>query len=283
MLEIYLPSGRSDVRIHQVTADAMSSLYNAQKYKLPDLFVDTLQRFTNVNLREMYLEDFRYMIAMFDKNSWPQSHRMFEWRCSMNYFVDMQGMTHYERPHGRKYVEVPCKLLNTEDVMRHKVIEHKWRDLPEGLRHPTVGRWIEAELLSETMDRTIVTNAMYIDSDLSLDQTIDYVNPSEVINAGQYVYISCELETTHKCNRCFRTYKYKNAINILGFFRVYSDTSMMNMTLDLASAKNIYVPDDITINKLLYWHSAYVQDKQRAEEARALAKAAGRGRGGRGG
>lgn len=278
MLEIYLPSGRSDVRIMQVTADAMSSLFNAQKHKLPELFVDTLQRFTNVRIRDMYLEDFRYMLAMIDRNSWPQSHRLYEWRCTQAFFVDMRGERYYDRPRGRKFVEVECNLLNTEEVMRQKIVTHKWRDLPQGLRHPTVQRWIDAELLAETEDRTQVMNAMYIDSDIPLAQTLEYASPVELLNASNYVYVSCELETTHKCNRCFRTYTYKSPIDILGYFRVFSDTSMMNMTLDLASAKNIYVPDDITINKLLYWHSAYVHDKNKAEEQRALAKAAQKGR-----
>lgn len=270
MLEIYLPSGRTDVRIQQVTADAMSSLYNAQKYKLPELFVDTLQRFTNVRIRDMYLEDFRYMVAMFDSNSWPKAHRLFEWRCTQDFFVDMRGERHYERPRGRKFVEVPCNMLNTEEVSKQRVIEHKWYAMPKGVRHPTVQRWIEAELLAETHERTQVMNALYVDSDLSLEETILYTYPAELLYAGSFEYISCELETTHKCNRCFRTYKHKSPINLLGYLRVYSDTSMNNMTLDLASAKNIYVPDDININKLLYWHSAYVHDKNKAEEARAL-------------
>ncbi len=278
MLEIYLPSGRTDVRIKQITADVMSSLYNAQKYRLPDLFVDTLQRFTNVDLRSMYLEDFRYMVAMFDRNSWPQSHRMYEWRCTQPFFVDMKGNRHYERPQGRKFVEVPCELLNTEEVRSQRVIEHKWQPMPPGLRHPTVQRWIDAEILAETVCRDLVMHGMYIDSDLPLDQTLEYASPMELLNAANFVFVSCEVETTHTCNRCFRKYKYKNPIDILGYFRVYSDTSMMNMTLDLASAKGIYVPDDITINKLLYWHSAYVQDRNKAAEARALAKAANKGR-----
>lgn len=278
MLEIYLPSGRSDCRISQITADAMSSLFNAQKHKLPELFVDTLQRFTNVKVREMYLEDFRYMLAMFDRNSWPQSHRLYEWRCTTPFFVDMRGERYYDRPRGCKFVEVDCGLLNTEEVMRQRIVQHKWRDLPRGLRHPTVQRWIDAELLAEHENRTQVMNAMYIDSDIPLAQTLEYADPIELLNASNYVYVSCELETTHKCNRCFRTYTYKSPIDILGYFRVFSDTSMMNMTLDLASAKNIYVPDDITINKLLYWHSAYVHDKNKAEEQRALALAAQRGR-----
>lgn len=280
MLEIYLPSGRTDVRIMQVTADAMSSLFNAQKHGLPELFVDTLQRFTNVRIRDMYLEDFRYMLAMIDRNSWPQSHRLYEWRCTQAFYVDMRGERYYERPTGCKFVEVDCNLLNTEEVMRQKVVTHKWRELPKGLRHPTVQRWIEAEILAEDddCDRTQVMNAMYIDSDIPLAQTLEYADPVELVEASQYQFISCELETTHKCNRCFRTYVYKSPINILGYLRVFSDTSMMNMTLDLASAKNIYVPDDITINKLLYWHSAYVHDKNKAEEARALALAAQRGR-----
>ncbi len=274
-----MPSGRSGVRIGMITADVMGSLYNAQKYRLPDLFIDTLQNFTNVDIRTMYMEDFRMLVAWFDRNSWPQSHRTYEWRCKKKFYSAMNGERFYERPRGRKYIEVECNMLNTEDVMKHRVISHPWRDPRPGCRHPTVQRWAEYETLAETFDPTLAQAALYMDSDLSLEDTIKYSSPRDLMYAGIDPYISCEIETKHKCNKCFREYVYTNPIDILGYLRVFTETSMMNMTLDLASVNKLYVPDDITINKLLYWHSSYIQDKQKAEEALAIARAAkGRGK-----
>lgn len=275
MLEIYLPSGRSDVRIEKISADFMSSLYNAQKYKLPELLVDTLNHFTNVNIREMYLEDFRYMLAMFDKDSWPTSHRMYEWRCTRPFYVDMKHERHYTRPLDRVYHEVQCNMLNTEEVSKFRVKTNKWQDMPRGLRHPTVQRWIEAYTLSEDIG-DIALQAMYIDSDLSILDTIANTDPDEMMNVANYAFEICELETTFKCGKCFRTYTQSTPIDLLGYLRTYSDTSMMNITLDLTTNKGAYVPDDIKIGKLLYWHSCFIKDMQRAKEEAALKRGKGR-------
>ena len=267
------------MRIKKITSDFMSSLYNAQKYKLPELLVDTLNHFTNVDIRQMYLEDFRYMLAMFDKNSWPVSHRMYEWRCTRPFYVDMRHNRHYTRPLDRQYHEIECDMLNTEEVSKFKVVTNEWRkDLPKGLRHPTVQRWIEAYILSE--DETvgkIAFDAMYIDSDLNIIDTINNTDPDEMIRAAQYQFAICELETTFKCGRCGRTYVQRSPVDFLSYLRTYSDTSMMNMTLDLTSNKGTYIPDDVSIEKLLYWHSCFLKDLQRAKEEAAL-KAAAKGR-----
>lgn len=269
MLEISLPSGRSDVRIKKISADYMTGLYNAQKYKLPDLLVDTLAHFTNVNIRDMYLEDFRYMLAMFDKDSWPRSHRMYEWRCTQPFFVDMQGKRHYKRPLDRMSNEVECNMLNTEEVSKFRTVTNKWRDMPQGLCHPTVARWIEAYVLSEEIG-DIALQAMYIDSDLSIRDTINNTPPDELMRAAQHMFEICELETTFKCGRCFREYTQRTPVDLLGYLRTYSDTSMMNMTMDLTTNKGAYIPDDILIGKLLYWHSCFIKDMQRAKEEAAL-------------
>lgn len=269
MLEIYLPSGRKDARINQITANHMNSLYNAQKYKLPELLADTLQHFTNIKVREMLLEDFRYMLAMFDKDSWIVSHRMYEWRCESDFYVDATHNRYYQRPVGRKYHVVKCNRLNTEEVSKFRVVGNPWRKLPNGLRHPTVQRWIEAVELAET-EGDVAFKAMWIDSDLSLDATLDNTSPEELMFAERHMFASCELETEFKCGNCFRTYKQRSQIDLLNFFRVHSSTSMMNMALDLTTSKGAYIPDDIPIAKLLYWHSCFIKDKQRAEEERLL-------------
>lgn len=269
MLEISLPSGRPDVRIKKVTSDFMTGLYNAQKYKLPHLLVDTLNHFTDANIREMYLEDFRYMLAMFDKDSWPRSHRMYEWRCTRPYYIDMRGERFYTRPLDRTYQELQCNMLNTEEVSKFRTVTNKWRTMPQGLRHPTVQRWIEAYVLSESIG-PIALQAMYIDSDLSLEDTIANTPPDELMNVIPHMFEICELETTFKCGRCFRSYTQRTSVDLLGYLRVYSDASMMNMSMDLTTNKGSYIPDDITIEKLLYWHSCFIKDMQRAKEEAAL-------------
>lgn len=270
MLEIYLPSGRSDTRIDKITADSMSSLYNAQKYKLPDLLVDTLARFTNIDIRSMYLEDFRYMLAMFDRDSWPTSHRTYEWRCVQNFFVDMTGNRYYTKPKGKISRSIPCDMLNTEEVSKYRVVTNKWQQPPQGLCNPTVSRWIEAYTASEDIG-SIALTAMYIDSDLSIIDTLNNISPDELMRASSYAWSICELETTFKCGRCFREYVQRTPIDLLGYLRTFSDTSMMNMSMDLTTSKGAYIPDNIPISKLLYWHSCFLKDLQKAKEEAAMA------------
>lgn len=279
MLEIQLPSGRTDVRIEKTfTLDKMASLHNAQKYTLPEVFVKTLQHFTNVDLKEMLLEDFRYFIAMFEKSSWPDSHRSYEWRCTTPYYLDMRHNIHFVRPQRKKFVEVPCNKLNTEEIARQQIQEYPWREMPAGYKHPTVAKWIEHFTLIEEYGEKIAEAAMWLDSDVDLKTTLKHSSLSEILGAGKYAFRICALKTVFKCNHCMRVYETIQPFEILNHLRTYSDQSMMNMTLDLAASNNIYVPDDAPLMKLLYWYSCYIKDLNNAKEERAKQLSLKRGR-----
>lgn len=278
MLEIALPSGRTDVRIErQFTIDYMPSLYNAQKYVLPEMFVKTLQHFTNVDLMEMLLEDFRLFILMFEKNSWPDSHRIYNWRCTLPFYITGDGQRHYSRPPRRRSREIDCNKLNTEEIARQKIIQNRWQEMPEGFRHPTVRRWVEHFDLVEKYGNDAEA-AIWIDSDVDLETTIKLSSLSTLRKARKLSFRICELETRFKCNHCLREYTSRQPIEILGHLRTYSDQSMMNMSLDLAASNKIYFPDDGTLMKLLYWYSCYIKDRNAADEERRKQIAAKRGR-----
>jgi hypothetical protein len=280
MLEIALPSGRVDVRIEkQFTVNHMPSLYNAQKYVLPEMFVKTLQHFTNVDLMDMLLEDFRYFILMFEKSSWPESHRIYEWRCVMPFYVTGRGERLYDRPPRIRSREVECNKLNTEEVARQQIKVYPWRKMPEGFKHPTVRRWIEHFDLVDKYGNDAEA-AIWIDSDADLETTIRMSSLSDLRRAKKVSFRICELETKFKCNHCLRQYTTLQPIEILGHLRTYSDQSLMNMSLDLAASNKIYFPDDGALMKLLYWYSCYIKDRNAAEEERRKLDAI-RKRGGR--
>ena len=188
----------------------------------------------------------------------------------------MRGERFYTRPLDRTYHELQCNMLNTEEVSKFRTVTNKWRAMPTGLRHPTVQRWADAYVLSETVG-PVALQAMYIDSDLSIEDTIANTPPDELMNVSKHVFEICELETTFKCNRCFRTYTQRTAVDLLSYLRVYSDASMMNMSMDLTTNKGTYIPDNIPIEKLLYWHSCFIKDMQRAKEEAALQKSKRKG------
>ncbi|WOL24365.1 hypothetical protein fHeYen902_019c [Yersinia phage fHe-Yen9-02] len=268
MLEIQLPSGRVDASIKPFTADAMASLYNASHYKQPQLFVNTIQRFVTVDLFSMYLEDFRYLIALMDKDSWLEGFRLYEWRCTKPFYVDCSGTRSLERPSGRKFRSIDCDMLNSTEAARQRIKTEKWRTLPEGVRHPTVQHWIEAEELAEEYGE-LAYHAMWVDSDLPVVQTLARTSIADLMYASNFIYSVCSVVTVFKCNRCFREYTHEAPIEILNFLRVYSAESMMNMTLDITKADKIYIPEDVPLRKLLYWHSCFLKDKQAEAEAKA--------------
>lgn len=277
MLEIELPSGRSDVVLTHVLTGHMMQIYNAQKYELPEMFVGAIQKLINVDIKTLFLEDFRYLLAMIDKISWTESHRIYEWRCVRPYYVTYDNERHMERPVGRRYDVVDCNSLNTEEIPRIKLTMGKWRTLPYGMRHPTVGRWLEAQKLSET-EGDICFDAMWADSDLPLSQTIDLLSPSDLMEIRMHKYVICELSVNFRCNTCLRRYTYDHALNLLNFLRVYSEQSMMNMTNDMAVHRKIFCPDDMPLNKLLYWHGLLVKELQKKAEDKQKRDAISRGR-----
>lgn len=278
MLEIALPSGRVDVRIEkQFTIDYMPSLHNAQKYILPEMFVSTLQHFTNVDLMDMLLEDFRYFILMFEKSSWPESHRIYNWRCVLPFYIASGGERHYTRPPRIRSREIECNKLNTEEIAHQKIKIKPWQKMPEGFKHPTVRRWLEHFDLVEKYGATAEA-AIWIDSDVDLETTIKLSSLTQLVKAKQVSFRVCELETKFKCNHCLRQYTSAQPIEILNHLRTYSDQSLMNMSLDLAASNKIYFPDDGALMKLLYWYSCYIKDRNAADEERRKRLAARGGR-----
>ncbi len=268
MIEIALPSGRTDVILNHLNVAHLTPLYNAQHYSLAHTFIKTIQQVINVDLMQMYLEDFRYLLAMIDKISWTQGHRVFEWRCTNPYYVTYDNQRHYEVPRGRRFKQVDCNSLNTEEISNMRVVNNKWKKLPTGMVHPTVARWIQAQDACETIG-DIAFDVMWIDSDLSIEETLDAVPYRDILEVRAHKYSICECVSNFKCNICLRKYENRQPLELLNFLRVYSETSIMNMTHDLAVHRKILVPDDMTVKKLFYWHGLLLKDLQHAAEERA--------------
>lgn len=271
-IEVFLPSGREDVSIGQVLCSSMRSLYNAVTYKQPRVLVRELAKYVSVDLESMLLEDFRYLLAMFDRTSWTESHRMYEWRCTSVYHLDADGYPHLAKPLDRRTRPVDCNMLNTEEVPNARVITQPMRTLPEGFHHPRVSHYLDyCDLRDEYGD--LAEYAMWIASDTPLAETLQHVSLEQLAQAKGVMYSICDVETKLKCNRCMREYTIHKPLDILSFLRVYNDKAMMDMALNLSTVLNIYMPDDAPLSKLLYWHSCYVKDKAEAEEAKRVREA----------
>lgn len=277
MIELELPSGRKDVILTHPTIALLTPLYNAQHYTLAHTFIRAIQQIVNVDLNKMLLEDFRYLLAMIDKICWTQGHRIFEWRCTSPYYVTYDNERHYTPPKNRRYDVRDCGTLNTEEIFNTRVVTNKWRELPEGLVYPTVERWLEAHDKLDDLG-PVVFDVMWIDSDLSIEQTLNVAPYSDILHARQNKYEICECVSKFKCSTCLRMYDNRQPLDLLNFLRVYSETSVMNMTHDLAVHRKTLVPDTMTIKNLLYWHGMLIKDLQKAAEEAAKKKSQRRGR-----
>lgn len=277
MIELELVSGRKDVILTHPTIAHMTPLYNAQHYTLAHTFIRAIQQIVNVDLNTMYLEDFRYLLAMIDKICWTQGHRIFEWRCTSPYYVTYDNERHYSPPLNRRFDTVECNTLNSEEIFNTKVITNKWKTLPTGMVHPTVARWLEAHDLLDELG-PIVFDAMWIDSDMDLKRTVELATYKDIMEVRVNKYEICECVSQFKCSICLRQYKNRQPLDLLNFLRVYSETSIMNMTHDLAVHRKTLVPDTMTIKNLLYWHGMLIKDLQKAAEEAAKKASQRRGR-----
>lgn len=276
MLEVQLLSGRADVTVQQIHTRSMSAFYNANKYKLARQLVLTLNSYVNLDLFSMLLEDFKYLCALIDKDSWPEGFRTYEWRCAQPFHVDVLRNMYLDKPSHIATKPIPCKRLNTEEVRDQRIITDPFYELPEGYKWPTVLDWVEANDLEEQYGQ-LAQDAMWIDSDLSIADTLKYTSMEDLMGSRQYQNSLVNVRTVLKCAACVRRYTDISPLNPIGFFRTNSDKAMMDMSLNLTSALDSYIPDDMPIKKFLYWYSCYVKDKNEAEEARRLAEAKKRG------
>lgn len=269
-------SGRSDVTVGQIHTRSMSSLYNVNKYKLARQLVLTLNSYINIDLFDILFEDFKYLCALIDKDSWPEGFRTYEWRCTQPFYVDILRNMYLDKPTDISTKPIPCRRLNTEEVRDQRIVTEKFYDLPEGYRWPTVRSWVEANDLEEEFGQ-LAYDAMWIDSDLSVADTLKYVPFEDILGSKQHQTSLVNIRTVLKCGSCSRRYTDISPLNPLGFFKTNSDKAMMDMSLNLTAALDSYIPDDMPIKKFLYWYSCYVKDKNEAEEARRLAEAKKRG------
>lgn len=268
-IEVFLPVSKTEISIGKIKCSSMASLYNAVKYEQPRILVRELSKYTNADIPNMLLEDFRYLIAMFDKTSWPESHRMYEWRCSNIYHLDNDGFPHLDKPTDCYTKPVQCSVLNTEEIPRVRVEVNPAHELPEGFHHPRVSHFLDYCDLKDTYG-ALAEYAMWIDSDKTLADTLATCSYDDLVRAKNIMYTICEVVIPLTCNRCRKKYTVRNPLDILDFLRVMSDQSMMDMMLNLVNAMSVYLPDDAELAKLLYWHSCYIKDKNAAEEKRRL-------------
>lgn len=274
-LEIDLPSGRDGVRIAPLTLTVMSALYNASKYELPAVLIDALQPYINVPILDLLEEDFKQVLAWFDKASYPETLRNYNWRCTQPYWADAQNNIEYENPKSQDFKLFECNTLNSEQVRDFKVTTAQISELPEYMKWPTVRDMLECyTAIDEGHSPKIAEAAKWFNHEGSVSERIIHMTMTDVININHKRRSCVNIRTSFKCNCCGRKYSHFAPLNPLKFLRTYSPQSVMDMSWNLTSFLDAYIPDDAPLMKFLYWHGCYVKDKNEAEERKRLAAAA---------
>lgn len=243
-----------EVSVTKLKVSAMEDIYTAYKQKSVDLLCDALQPYVGTDLLSMAEPDFIYLLAVIDKSSYPESTRDFEWHCHA--VVDGKD----------------CDSLNTETIRYHRPIFMQPKPLPEGIKYPIMSTYDKAKEYSSELAEA----ARWLDSDLDYDRTLRSMSYRDLLAIKPYMQATGEQEIRLKCSHCLTEYTVRKPIDPLGYLRVFSPTSIMNMQLNLAAALHHMVPTTEELERLLYWHSCWEKDKNEAEKKRRLEANRGR-------
>lgn len=266
------PSGLTDVGLSPLLCSHMGPLFNAIKYKSPDLLLDVMQVCCSVDVRKMEDDDFRYLLALVDRVSFTEDSRVLNWRCHAPRWIrGTEGTENYDyvftNPHHPSYVKGECGSLNTQDVRMDVVVEGGRRKLPDGMRHPLVGTLDESVVaIEEGYPEDTIMAARWVDCDWPLRAIADSLSLSELAFIKRHMYSCIRTKMKLRCNHCPNEVTQVNPLDLFAFLRVFSDVSMMNMQFNLSMHFNACIPEDIPLKRLLYSHGCYVQDRREAEK-----------------
>ena len=275
------PSGREDVSVRQMHTQEMQALYNALYYNDPDLFLAVIQNMTDANVYEMEDDDFRYLLALFDKVSYTDDTRTITWRCLAPRWVKgtlgQAGYDYTDRdPQDPHYHKSTCGSLVTNEVRFRVKTVGKRHNLPHGIRHPLVKTYPESvRLIEEGVDRDLVEIARWVDTDLPLITTLHEMTLSEIAEVRRAMYSCIEVQKTLQCNFCSNNPTISEPLSFTSYLRIFSEISMMNMEFNLNVHFGAVIPNSIPLKKLLYMHGCYVQDKREADKKRRERQAKG--------
>ena len=244
-----------EIEVRPLYTSCLEAIYNSAHYASADMLCEALQPYVDYSLLDMCEPDFIYLLAFIDKQSFPESTRDFDWRCITE--IEKDGKTKV------------CNTRNTETVRHHRIIFKPMPKLPTGLRYPIMRTFDRAAELESDMAQA----CRWIDTDLDYDSTLSAISYSDLLLAAQNMHVTAEQEIGLKCSICLTPHMVRKPLNPLTFLRTFSPKSVMNMQLNLTVSLHSYIPDDIPVQKLLYWHSCWEKDKNEAEKEKRMREA----------
>lgn len=257
--------------------------------------IDFIDSHIDQDVNELLDIDFYYVMFWLKKQSYPDSTMTLTWDCtnwnvheagkprviindpnivgmstpSLNYFG-------YERSRcGYKNTEIVYKIDTQFRTMPDTIV------LPKGYRFPRVRTMGEAEFVRDTgMYDNLIEYFRWLDYD-SIHEAIENFDwegdADETMQKidrlmAQHDY---SIKTAYKlrCSSCHTVHDIKRIPDLFAIFPLIDSQAVMDMQYNLMGQFNVAINPDTDARSLLYWHSNYVKDRQRAKEEAAKAKA----------
>lgn len=231
--------------------------------------------------------DFYYIMFWLKKNSYPDNSMTLTWDC-VNWITHAQGKPNsiVQDPDIKAlstpslnffgYERSKCGNKNTEIVYKIDTTYSAIPDvkLPIGYAFPKVGTMAQAEFVRDSGE---------YDGLIEYFRWLDYDDINEAIemfdwegDGDQTVARIDQLRTQHDygirvkyrltCNRCGKQYTIDKTPDIFGIFPLIDAKAIMDMQYNIMGQFNTSIDNNTSSQSLLYWHSSYVKDRQKAKE-----------------
>lgn len=268
-------SSTLEVGLAPMLCHHMGPLFAAVRHRSASMLINVVQAYCDRPILDLEDDDFRYLLAIFDKVSYTEDTRVVEWRCHHPKWTrGSTGDTTYDHvytdPHDPRYVQATCDTLNTQSV-HYRLIRGARRKLPDGMRYPIIRTMVEAERAEgDGYPADLLECARWVKSDWPLREIADSLTMAEVAEIRKHMHTTMRVERVLKCSFCPNRETIVDDMDIFGFLRVYSDMSMLNMQFNLSTFFNAEIGESAPIKRLLYHHGCYIKDLKEAEKQKRL-------------
>lgn len=272
-----------------------------KEFKRPaDVFLFLRKILPDLNDKQIWsltLDDCVYILTYLRKICYTESPITVTWDCfnqvvthselRLQFHPDKLGLPDHEL-HSLQLTRRTCDRKNSELIYAHAYSYSlkspdwsKYESVPDKYSVPTL---YDAHLLNEMEDLDewpmyvqFKTQLLWLKANTVEEKVkaFNELDPDDLdVVAGYAKDYDHGVTLTYRL-RCFDCGYHPTVTKDLTLYSVLpviSTTSVMNMQYTMFAVKNILVPEDTPIQKLLYWHNAYQKDKQEKKNKAKTAK-----------
>lgn len=277
------------LKVKPFTIADLTAISEAVKHKSVIGMIDIVDQHIDQDVNQLLDCDFYYILFWLKQKSYPDTSVTLTWEC-INYPVHVQDkpksiVTDKELTGLNTsmlnllgYERSKCNRLNTTIVYQMKTaFKEIPKDLvlPKGYAFPRVGSMVEAEFIKDDgMYNDMLPYLRWLKYD-SLADAIEYFDfedddgtetLSKIKNLMALYSYDITVEYTLRCLSCDHLYVINKVPDMFSILPLIDSKSVYDMQYNLMSQFKTQTSDDTESRKLLYWHSLFVQDRQKQKE-----------------